>query len=110
MGKLFTAFADFLARLFGKNIGFFADVISRKVAMTVALVGLLVTMMATVYTAITAIIAGLTYVMPDFMITAATWVIPDNLNECVFAYITSETVFAVYRWQKEQIKTARYIT
>lgn len=110
MSKLFASFADFLARLFGKNIGFFADVISRKVALTVAVVGLIVTMMATVYTAVTVIIAGLTYVMPDFMVTAATWVVPDNLNECVFAYITSETVFAVYRWQKEQIRFARFIT
>lgn len=110
MGQLATALAGFLAKLFGKNLDFFADVITKRVALTAAVIGIIIGMMATLYAGVTAILNGIVYIMPDFIVTAASWIVPDNLNECVFAYLAAETAIAVYKWQKEQIKLSMYIT
>lgn len=88
-------FAPFLETLF-KFLKFGAW---RRVAGWTALT----TLIAALYAAVNAVILGISLVMPDFLVTAASWIIPSNFSECVTAYLAGTTLITLYRWQREGI-------
>lgn len=103
---IFFHIGNFLAKLFGKNADFLIGMFSRRTALTVASVAIVVGMMATLFAFVTFILNGLSYVMPDFMNIAMSWVVPDNLNELLTAYIAFRVALALYKWKGYQFKFA----
>lgn len=71
----------------------------RKVAGWTALTALI----AGLYVAVNAVIAGISLVMPRYVVVASSWVIPDNFSACITAYLTGTTLISLYRWQREGI-------
>lgn len=103
---IFFHLANFLAKLFGKNADFLIGVFSRRTALTVATLAVIVGMMATLFTAITVILNGITYIIPNWLVISGSWVIPPNLNELLTAYIAFRMALALYRWKGHQFSFA----
>lgn len=103
---VFYKLADFLARLFGKNADFLVGMFSKRTAMTMASLGILVGMMSVLYVTVTGILNGMSYIMPSYISVSASWVIPDNLNELITAYIAFRIALALYQWKGTQLKFA----
>lgn len=101
---VFFAIGNFLAKLFGKNADFLLGIINRRTALTVGTLAIIVGMMLTLYTAVTAILQGLTYAMPTEVSTALSWFVPSNFNELMTAYIAFRVALALYKWKGYQFK------
>ena len=103
---LFYNLANFLAKIFGKNADYLIGMFSRRTALTVASLAVIVGMMATLFTAVTAILTGISYAMPNEISIAMSWVVPNNINELLTAYIAFRMALALYRWKGHQFTFA----
>lgn len=103
---IFFQLGNFLAKLFGKNADFLIGMFSRRTALTVASLAVIIGMMATLFTAVTLILTGISYAMPDFINIAVSWVAPSNINELLTAYIAFRIALALYRWKGHQFQFA----
>jgi len=103
---IFFHIGNFLAKLFGKNADFLIGMFSRRTALTVASVGVVVGMMTTLFATVTVLLNSLAYVMPDAINIAMSWVVPDNLNELLTTYIAFRVALALYKWKGHQFKFA----
>jgi uncharacterized membrane protein YjjP (DUF1212 family) len=105
-----AALAGLLIKIGGKSLDRILDLFSisawRKVAAWATLAGLI----AALFTAINVIIAGIYYVMPTYIQVGIGWVLPDNFSACVTAYFAATAAIALYRWKRDGIKAAMYIT
>lgn len=100
--NIFFHIGNFLAKLFGKNADFLIGMFSKRTALTLGSLALIIAMFATLYTAVTAIISGLAYATPAAIVIGASWVMPDNINELLTAYIAFRVALALYRWKGHQ--------
>jgi hypothetical protein len=105
-----AALAGLLIKIGGKSLDKILDLFSisawRKIAAWTTLIGLLLAL----YAAVTVILAGIYYAMPDAIQIGASWILPDNFTTCVTAYYAATTAIALYRWKREGIKCSMYIT
>lgn len=100
----------FIANLFGGLIGWFGTVVTKRVATYAAFIVLLGAAAAAMWSAMVALIAGFSAALPGFLSVPLTWVIPWNFEECLAAWGSTELICAGYRWHKETIKVASYIS
>jgi|GEM_PF-1294956 len=88
MGKLAELIRAIATRIQG---GFF-DLFDRKIAFRIAAISAITTLIVGAYAAINAVLAGLSYAMPDAIDIAASWVVPSNFDECVTAIVSAYVI------------------
>lgn len=103
---IFYHIGNFLAKIFGKNADFLIGMFTKRTAFTVASLAVIVGMMTTLFMAVTLILNSISYIMPEFVNIASSWVVPDNINELVTAYIAFRIALALYKWKGYQFKFA----
>lgn len=103
---LFFHLGNFLARLFGKNADFLIGMFTKRTAITVSTLAVIVAMFTTLYATVTGILNGIAYVMPYYITVPASWIVPDNFNELTTAYIGFRIALALYRWKGYQFQFA----
>jgi len=98
--------AQLLVGLFGALAGFFARLISVKVAFGLAAISvfalLTVAMVAVISTAITAIAWG--GVLPPAVILGFSFFMPSNFPLVISTIIAAEIAAALYRWNNRQLE------
>lgn len=100
------AIAGLLVRFGGQFLTQILDLFTvsawRKVAAWTTLTALVIAL----YSAITLLISGIYHAMPEYIQTAASWVIPDNANTCLTVYLAGTTAITLFRWKKRGIQLA----
>lgn len=91
LGNLVLWLGTFIASYFGKSI-------TRKAVFGGACVAIIVTAAVTLYTTITAAASALSVAMPSFVMTGASWFVPDNLKGCITAYLTCYVAIALFKF------------
>jgi hypothetical protein len=93
------ALGVFLGGVFSGIVGFLATYLTKKVAITLAVLtvitGLTVAFMATIH----GLVAGVTYYTPDALNMAVSWFVPDNAIPCVSAVWSARIFRWVYEWK-----------
>lgn len=69
----------------------------RKVGAWTALSALIVGL----YASVNAIIFAIAFVMPEWLVTSASWIVPSTFDETLTAYLAGTTLITLYRWQRE---------
>lgn len=82
--------------LFGILMNFFVDVFGKiflhatfKIAITVMFIGLIVSAIYAYVKAYSAIVNGISQTVPEIVNGVWGWVMPDNINACIFAIFSS---------------------
>lgn len=91
--------AAWIGSLLTSIASFFAVFLTKRVALILAAVTVLVGITATMVGAMQALIAGVSYAAPPMLLTGWGWVVPDNFDDCVVAYISALTLRWGYDWQ-----------
>ena len=91
--------AGVVGYFFSKTFEFFLNHFTRRIALVVAGVAVLLTITATFFAAIQVLIAGLAVAMPPEVVLGAGMFIPGNADECMTAVITAHVIRYAYAWQ-----------
>ena len=101
MGAALARFLfSFLRPFFISILDIFKKGALRRVAAWTTLIALI----AGLYVAVNAIILGLVFIMPDFLVIAASWIVPNNIKACITAWLTGTTLISIYRWKVQGIQ------
>ena len=90
--------AGLLSGLFFSIVGFLGKFLTKKLAVVVALIAAIVALTSAVYSAITGLFAGIEYVMPQAIVNASCWILPDNMKACVSAMVVAKIFAYGYIW------------
>ena len=85
MGVLFGLLMNFLVDVFGKLFLHAAF----KIAITLAFIGLVVAAIYAYVSAYSVIVNGIAQTVPEIVNGVWGWVMPDNVNACIFAIFSS---------------------
>ncbi len=88
LGAAFTSILTFVLQFFTKKLAVITAVVLSLVGITV-----------TFFAAITALFAGIQYVMPVAITQGMALIVPGNTTACLTAVVTGHTVRYVYAWQ-----------
>ena len=80
------------------------DIFKRGALRKVAAWSALIALIAALYLAVNAVILGISWVMPDFLNIAASWIIPNNFKACVTSWLAGTTLISVYKWKQQGIQ------
>jgi ABC-type multidrug transport system permease subunit len=94
------ALATFLAGIFSSVVAWFAQWMTRKLALSAALIAALAALYVTFAGAIVAAITAISYQTPEHLNTALSLVVPSNLVPCVAAYWSARLALWVYATSK----------
>ena len=103
--------AQFLVSAFGSLIAFFAQWVTKKTALGLAVVAIFTTLTAALFLAIKGLVLGLAATITHKWILigmSALW--PPNAEACIAAIIAGEAAIFLYRTHIENIKAISYIT
>lgn len=95
MPLLITFFVQAMAWLYA----FFQKSGIKRYALIAAAVTAVLAAFAVAKGVVVGLVASISVVMPSILITALSWVVPFNLDDCIAARIAAELAFTVYRWQ-----------
>lgn len=91
--------AAFLRSLFQGQLSFMTSMFDRRVALRLAWVSFAVSLLVAMYAAVNAILSGLSYAMPSAIAIGASWVMPDNFDECITAYFGTHIALYAFEWK-----------
>lgn len=80
------------------------DIFKRGALRRVAAWSALIALIAALYIAVNAVILGISWIMPDFLNIAASWIIPNNFKACVTSWLAGTTLISVYKWKQQGIQ------
>ena len=95
MSKLFALFRA----MFQGQLSFWTNMFEERVALRLAWIAFAVTLITSLYAMVNAIIAGISFAMPNWLGIPATWVVPSNFDECVTAYMSARVAVYVFEWK-----------
>lgn len=95
MSKLFSFFRG----LFQGQLSFFTSMFEENIALRLAWIAFALTLIAAMYTAVNALIAGMAFIMPSYVTIPASWVVPSNFDDCVTAYFAAKVAVYVFEWK-----------
>jgi len=90
--------AAFIGSIFTAVASFFATYLSKRVAITLAVIAILVAVTAAFVAAIQALITGVLVAAPPEVSIAAGWFLPANTDECLAAIGTAHALRWAYDW------------
>ena len=93
------ALVAFLAGIFGQIVAFFAKWVSTKIAMQLTILTALVGLTVAVFTGIRTIMLGISVIAPDYLVQAASLVVPDNAALCLSSIISANVIRYVWVWK-----------
>ena len=97
-------FAVWMGTLFSGLVGFLAQHVTKKLAITLAVIAGIATLTATFYTAVTAAMVAISFTTPYWITVAMSWVIPPQFTTLVSIYIGANVTAWVYVWQVKIIQ------
>lgn len=96
--------AAWIGSLVTSIASFFAQWLSKRVAMVAAAVVAISAFTITMIASIQALYAGIAYAAPSWLVIGWGWLVPDNADNCMAAYITAITVRWAYDWNTRVIQ------
>ena len=93
------AIAAFLAGLAGQILGFFTNFLTRKVAINLTIITMILGLALTVALSIKALATGLSYIAPPELVQGLSLFIPDNATYCVSIVFSAKVIRWVWSWQ-----------
>jgi len=90
--------AAWIGNLIVSLVSFFTVILTKRIAIALAVIAAVVTVTATFIGAMEAVIAGVVYVAPTELVMAWGWLVPDNLDNCIVAIITGHVLRWAYDW------------
>lgn len=97
--------AGILGSLFTGIVGFFVQFFTKRLAIVVAGVAIIVTLTAGLFTALEGLLSGLTYIVPTEISAGAALVTPSNLTACISIIISAKMLRYAYDWN---VKVLQY--
>jgi hypothetical protein len=97
-----------LAGAFSAILGFFVKYFTKRFAFVLAAVALIAGITSAFFAAVLAFLSLITYVTPDPVVVAVSWVIPSNFPACATAIISAHFLKWVYAWQVKIIQMKLY--
>lgn len=93
-----------LARIVAWFAALFAGFIGQR-AKKVASVGAAVAVVSGAYvalqSALAAVLSGIAASVPGVVVVVLSWVVPDNLDDCLLARISVEIAVQIYKWARD---------
>ena len=105
--------ASLFVTLFGGLASFFAQYLTKKVALAAAAISTFGLLTVGFYATLSALIAGLLTSFPvsGGLISTMIWLaVPDSAPAIIAAVIGADTALALYRWNVDNLKLASYVT
>lgn len=99
-----AALASLLVKIGGKTLTTFLDLFTKSAWRKVAAWTTLVTLVTGLYATISGLLAALSYVMPETVSIAASWIVPDNAVLCITTYIFASTAITLFKWKMRGIQ------
>lgn len=90
--------AGLLGGLFGSLLSFLAKFFTKKVALVFAAILIFTSLTSALFLALKLLVASVAVVTPDFVITAASLVIPDNAILCITVIVNAKLLRFAYDW------------
>jgi predicted PurR-regulated permease PerM len=90
--------AAFLGGIFTNLVTFFTSYMTKRLAIIAAVVTAFLALTGAFVASVNTAIQGISRAMPAEMGIAASWVVPDNFEACVAAYLATELTAWVYSW------------
>lgn len=90
--------ASFLGSIFSSVVAFFFQYMTRKLAITAAVIAAIGVLTVAFFAAVYSLISGLVVHAPDFIIVAASWVVPDNVPALISISLTARALRWAYEW------------
>jgi len=98
--------AAWIGSLFGGIFTFFTALVGKKLAFTLALVTATAAAFAAMLAATNAAASSVVEIVPAFVAMPASWILPNNISECISARIAASIAIFAYRWHRDTILMA----
>ncbi|WP_447824955.1 DUF5455 family protein [Aeromonas salmonicida] len=99
--------AAFFTNLLGKAQMLQAGNFAKDVSFTLAIASLFVFLFSGMWAGLRGITQALNILLPSWATIPFTWIIPNNFNTCVSAYVAGYVVIALYRWHMRYLSTVK---
>jgi len=107
MGK----FSAWLGTAFGSLIGFFAQWVTKKTALGLAVITMIAGLTLTLYLTLKVMVASLAvYIVNKWILMGMSVIWPSNAEACIAAMLSCDVAIYLYRNHVENIKAMSYIT
>ncbi len=104
MAPLFAGLAAYTGTAFTALVGFLAVYITKKVAVTLAALAMVITITTALWAALAALAGGIAVSLPSEVNLAMGWIVPANIKECLSVYMTARLARFVYDVKMQGIK------
>jgi hypothetical protein len=84
---------------FGQIFSWVGGYVSQRAALRVAWVAFVASLVVAMFAAVNALISGLVVALPSNLVIAGSWVVPDNTNECLAAYLSAHAIRFAYDYK-----------
>lgn len=95
MSKLFSFFRN----LFQGQLSWFASIFEENIALRLAWITFAISLLVVMYATVNGILAGISYAMPSWITTPASWIVPSNLSACITAYFGAYVAVYIFEWK-----------
>jgi hypothetical protein len=104
--------AGLLLNLFSGIVGFFAQYLTKKVALGAAAVAVIAGLTISMVAAAKLLVIGVLVTVPQSaaLVQGFNMVMPSNFIVCLAAIASAHTGIALYKWNMENVKILSYIT
>jgi hypothetical protein len=96
--------AAVLGGIFSSVFAYFANFLTKRLAITAAVVAVIVGVTTAFFAAIAAIVSGISAVAPEQVSAAVGLVVPSNATFCISAYMSALLLRWAYQWQVKIIQ------
>lgn len=93
------ALATWIGSLFAGVAGYLAAFVSKRLAVRVLVLTVMVTLTAGLYQTLSTAMASLAVSVPQWVIIGASWVLPSNLTTVISVVVGARLARWVYDWQ-----------
>ena len=95
--------ARLFQRLFSKNLDFFSTALSRSGGAKLLTWTFLTTIVGALYVSVNALLSSIAVSLPGALSVPMSWVVPNNAQSLLTAYVGFRIALALYNWQKTWI-------
>lgn len=89
----------FLRSIFQGQLAFWLSMFEKRMALRLAWIAFALSLIVGLFAAVNALLAGLSMIFPYQLTTAASWVVPSNLDQCITAYFAAHVAVYVFEWK-----------
>ncbi|MDT8385158.1 MAG: DUF5455 family protein [Gammaproteobacteria bacterium] len=96
--------AAWMGSLFSGIVGFFSSWLTKRVALVLTGITVIVSLTAAFITAIDALYTAMAVTLPTEIVIGASWFLPTNTSACISAYISAHLLRWAYDWNTKVIQ------